>query len=124
MMQPRWKLVRQFSAGHWWHAPSQLAAGSLEAALGHAGPAFAAWREAARLDVHDAEAPSAAAALCLQEQHLAQARDFEHEAMRRQPDSPKQHALLAQILERTGDAAGAAEQAQIARRLISQADAP
>jgi tetratricopeptide (TPR) repeat protein len=113
-------LLERFTASHWWHAPAHYAAGCAEAALGRSGQAFAEWKEAARLDVHDAEAPDALAQLCFQEQQLTQARDWEHEAVRRQPDSPKQRLLFAQILQRTGDAAGAAKQLALARQLVGR----
>ena len=114
-------LVRHFAATHWWNAQAHLAAGSIEAKLGRFPPALADWTQAARLDVHDAQAPSAAAALCLRQQQPAQARAWEKEAVTRQPDSPRQHALFAEILQRTGDTNGAAEQMAIARQLVGEA---
>ena len=51
-------------------------------------------------------------------------RDWEHEAVQRQPDSPKQHVLFAQILQRTGEVAAAREQLAVARQLASRTDAP
>jgi tetratricopeptide (TPR) repeat protein len=112
-------LIQRFAAAHWWDAPAHFSAGCVEEALGRTAPALAEWTEAARLDVHDAGAPGAAAALCFRERQYAQARDWEREAVQRQPDSPRQHALFAQILARTGDAAGAAEQLAIARQLVN-----
>jgi tetratricopeptide (TPR) repeat protein len=117
-------LVRQFCATHWWHAQAHFTAGCLAAELSQPAVALAEWTQAARLDVHDANAPGAAAELCLEEEHLAPARAWEDEAVRRQPNSPREHALYAQILRRTGDASGAAAQLDIARELLSQAKRP
>ncbi len=82
------------------------------------------WTEAARLDVHDAEAPSDAATLCLQQDRLDEARAFQSRAVRRQPDSPKQHALFARVLERRGETAAATAQLDLVRALVRTADLP
>jgi tetratricopeptide (TPR) repeat protein len=114
-------LVERFAAAHWWHAPAHFSAGCLDAALGRSEPALAQWKDAARLDVHDAGAPGAAAALCLRQKDLAQAVNWEQEAVQRQPDSPKEHAMFAEILDRAGDTAGAARQVALAQQLARRA---
>ena len=117
-------LVQTFADAHWWHAPAHLAAGSLQAELGRSADALASWTQAARLDVHDAEAPSDAALLCLQQGRLDDARAFQSRAVRRQPDSPKQHALYARVLERCGETAAAAAQIDLVHALVKTADIP
>jgi tetratricopeptide (TPR) repeat protein len=112
-------LVANFAASHWWSAQAHYAAGCLELQLDRPAQALDAWRDAARLDVHDAEAPAAEALLNLDEKHLDAARDLGKEAVRRQPDSPKQRILFAHILEALGDAQGAAGQLAIARQLTA-----
>lgn len=114
-------LVRHYADTHWWHEPSHETLGRLEADLGHPDAALAAWTEAARLDVYNADAPGAAAALCLRENRLGQAHDFQALAVRRQPDSPRQHVLFAQVLQRQGDTAGADQQLARAGQLIRTA---
>ena len=79
------------------------------------------WEQAARLDVHDAEAPNAAwPILCLRQGRLDEARTFQSSAVHRQPDSPKQHAFLARVLERRGETTEADAQIAIAQRLVEQ----
>jgi tetratricopeptide (TPR) repeat protein len=114
-------LVREFCAAHWWHAQAHFTAGCLAAELAQPTLALAEWTQAARLDVHDAGAPGAAAELCLEQEQLAQARAWEGEAVRRQPDSPREHAVYAQILRRTGDTSGADEQLALAKGILKQA---
>ena len=115
-------LVRRYADAHWWHEPSHEALGRLDADLGRPDAALADWRAAARLDVYNTTAPAAAAALCLQENRLADAHDFQAQAVRRQPDSPRQHILFAQVLQRQGDAAGADRQVALATQLVKTAD--
>ncbi len=115
-------LVQRYADTHWWHEPSHFALGRVEADLGHTGAALAAWAEAARLDVYDAEAPSAAAALCLQENRLDEASELQALAVRRQPDSPRQRLLFAQVLRRQGHHAEADRQLAHADQMIKAAD--
>ena len=118
-------LVRHYAATHWWHGPAHVTLGRVEAELGHSDAALAAWTEAARLDVYDAEAPSAAAALCVRENRLDEASRLQSLAVRRQPDSPRQHLLLAQVFQRQGHAAEADHQVIAANDLLKTAnDAP
>ena len=117
--------AEQFAATHWWHAPVRIAIGRLEAEANHPAKALAAWKEASRLDVYDAEALSSAAVLCLHDGQLPAAYDLQNRAVRRQPDSPKQHILLAQVLERQNNPLGAKAEVALANTLVEQAeDAP
>ena len=111
-------LVGRYAATHWWHEPSHYALGRIEADLGDTAAALAAWNEAARLDVHDAEAPCASAALCLQENRLDDALRWQSLAVRRQPDSPRQHLLFAELLRRRGNPAEADRQLAQANQLL------
>ena len=113
-------LSETFARAHWWHGPAWYATGCIEAGLDRPADALAAWTQAARLDIHDPAAPSAAATLCLREGRFADARAFQRRAVERAPDSPKQHALFAHVLERCGDPAGAAAQIAIANGLVNQ----
>ena len=115
-------LVQRYADTHWWHEPSHVVLGRVEADLGHARLALAAWTEATTLDVYDAEAPSAAAALCLQENRLDEAAKFQTQAVRRQPDSPRQRVLLAQVFRRQGRDAEADQQIARATRMIEVAN--
>ncbi len=115
-------LVRRYADTYWWHGPSHAALGRLEADLGEPRAALAAWAEAASLDVYDADAPSSAALLCLQENRLGEAHDLQALAVRRQPDSPRQRVLFAQVLRRQGDAVQADRQLAEATTLLNAAD--
>ena len=114
-------LVEPFARAHWWHAPAWYSTGRVEAELDRDNEALATWKQAARLDVHDAAAPSAAAILSMQLGQLDDACAFQSEAVERAPDSPRQHALFARVLERKGDTAGAAAQAAMANALVNKA---
>ncbi len=115
-------LVQRYANTHWWHEPSHFLLGRVEADLGHSEAALAAWTEAARLDVYDAEAPSAAAGLCLRENRMDEACRFQAQAVRRQPDSPRQRVLFAQVLRRQGDTAQADHQLARADQMIKAAN--
>ncbi len=110
--------VAAFADAHWWHAPARLEVGSLEAGLGRTADALAAFRQAARLDVHDDSALAAAAAACVQANRLDEAVAFQQGAVRRQPASPQQRFVLAQILQRHGDRAQADQELAMANALI------
>ena len=115
-------LAQQFAATHWWHAPARIVIGRLEAETGHPNEALAAWKEASRLDVYDTDALSRAATLCLQEGQLPAAYDLQSRAVRRQPDSPRQHVLLAQVLERQHNPAAARAEIALANTLVEHAE--
>ena len=110
--------VTAFVATHWWHAPARRQLGGMDAALGRTAEALAAYRQAARLDVHDDSALAAAAELCLHENRLDEAVVFQQGAVRRQPDSPQQRVAFARILQRHGDAAQASRQLAMANALV------
>ena len=115
-------LVRHYAATHWWHEPSHYALGRVEADRGDSAAALADWAEAARLDVYDAGSPSAAATLYLKENRLAEAHDWQAMAVRRQPDSPRQRMLFAEVLRRQGNAAEASRQLARADQMVKATD--
>ena len=111
-------LVQRYTATHWWHEPSHEALGHVEADLGRTDAALAAWTEATRLDVYNAGAPSAAAALCLRENRLDEAQRWQSLAVRRQPDSPRQRVFLAHVLQLRGRGIEADHQLAEATRML------
>lgn len=115
-------LAQRFANAHWWHAPAHFAVGQLEAQLGRHAEAVTTLTAASRLDVHDAEALSSAANLCLGDGKLDEARQFQVRAVRRQPDSPRQHVALARVLDRAGDTEGARRQIELANALVARAE--
>ena len=110
--------VAAFVAAHWGHAPARLKLGSMDAELGRLPAALAEFRLAARLDVHDDSALTAAAEICLREDRVGEAVTFQGQAVRRQPDSPQQRLVFAQILQRHGDQALADRQLAMANDLV------
>lgn len=116
-------LVKAFAEAHWWHAPAHYALGCVYGAMGREPEAQAAWLDVARLDVWDVEALSAAAEVSANGGRLEEACGLQRRAVQRETASPKQHALYAQLLTRSGNAAAAAEETAIAQRLLSQAPA-
>ncbi len=115
-------MAQRFADAHWWHAPARYTVGLVQARMDRPADALATWAEASRLDVHDAEALSSAAALCLQTGQPGEAHELQARAVRRQPDSPRQHVLFAKVLAQQGDARAAAAQVALAKSLVEQAD--
>ena len=113
-------LAQRYADVHWWHAPVRLMIGQLQGKLNRTDHALAAWTEASRLDVHDAEAFSRAALLCLQDGRLREAHAYQSDAVRRQPDSPRQHLLFAQVLEREHNPSAARAEVTLANSLVEQ----
>ena len=116
-------LAQGYADAHWWHAPAHLLMGQLEAKLDRTDDALAVWTEASRLDVHDADAFSRAAMLCLRHGRLGEAHTYQARAVNRQPDSPRQHLLFAQVLERENNPAAAQAQIFLANSLVEQSGA-
>ncbi len=97
-------LVEQFARKNWWHYSAQLALGRLYAQKGDVDLARAAWQRASRLDVHDIESLRLAVIMELREKNFEEARRTQLRAIRRQPDQPRQYALLSEILTKMGRA--------------------
>lgn len=95
-------LVRDFAQANWWHHDAALALGRLWAEKGDAEQASLAWRQASRLDVHDAEALNLIANLRISQNRLEDAYRSQSRALARQPDEPRQYIMLSDILTRLG----------------------
>jgi Flp pilus assembly protein TadD len=74
----------------------------LYAEKGETEKAEASFRRAAWLDVYDVEALNAMAEMRLRQNRLEEACAAQHRAVARQPDQPRQYALLSTILDRMG----------------------
>ena len=110
-------MASHFADAHWWHLPSHLAVGQLLAAAGRTDDALAVWKQTMRLDVRDVTVPTAATTLCLERARLDEALAWQQTAVRRQPDSLRQHLLLAEVFERQGRTADAEHECQLAMQL-------
>jgi tetratricopeptide (TPR) repeat protein len=95
-------LVQEFARENWWHAGAALALGRIYAHQGNVPAAEAALRHASRLDVHDAEALNLLTRIRLNQHRFADAYESQRRAVRRQPDQPRQHLLLSDVLDRMG----------------------
>ncbi|MBA2586362.1 MAG: tetratricopeptide repeat protein [Chthoniobacterales bacterium] len=109
-------LVETFARENWWHYGASLALGHLYAENGELAKAEAALRHASWLDMHDAEALSFMAQMCLRNNRLDEAYATQQRAVSRQPDEPRQYALLSDILEKMGRG----EEAHTAQAKVSQ----
>ena len=97
-------IVGDFARKHWWHYGASIALGRLYASKGDSVSAEAALRQASWLDVHDVEALDLIATIQLRQNRLAEARQTLRRAVSRQPDEPRQYAMLSDILEKMGRA--------------------
>ena len=95
-------LVQDFAQANWWHFDAALSLGRLWAEKGDAERASLAWRQASRLDVHDAEALNLIAHLRVSQNRLEDAYRSQSRALARQPDEPRQYIMLSDILTRLG----------------------
>ncbi len=95
-------LVQDFVERNWWHAGANFALGQLFAEQGEKQKAEAAFSRAAWLDFHETSALNSLAALQADAGNFAAALKTQRRAIRRQPDQPQQHLLLARILARMG----------------------
>jgi protein O-mannosyl-transferase len=98
------RIVGDFARKHWWHYGASIALGRLYASKGDSVSAEAALRQASWLDVHDVEALDLIATIQLRQNRLAEARQTLRRAVSRQPDEPRQYAMLSDILEKMGRA--------------------
>lgn len=96
------RMVEDFARANWWHYGAAAALGRLYAQKGDLPRAEAALRHASWLDVHDAEALNLVASMSLRQNHLEDAYRTQRRAVARQPDQPRQYALLSNILEKMG----------------------
>jgi len=95
-------LVENFRRENWWHASAAIAAGKLYSELGRYSEAEAAFRLASRLDVRSVEALNLIALQDVRCDKLSAALTVQQQALSRQPDQPRQHLLLSNILGRMG----------------------
>jgi tetratricopeptide (TPR) repeat protein len=95
-------LVEEFRRANWWHANAAIAAGKLYSELGRYSEAEAAFRLASRLDIKGVEALNLIALQDVRCDKLSAALAVQQQALSRQPDQPRQHLLLSDILERMG----------------------
>jgi protein O-mannosyl-transferase len=95
-------LVKQFVEENWWHRGAAVALGRLYSEKGDTDKAEAILRRASWLDVYDAEALNVVAEMRLRQNRLTEACAAQRRALARQPDQPRQYALLSNILEKMG----------------------
>ena len=96
------QLVRKFAAKNWWHYNAALALGRLYVQAGDNENAARALQHASDLDIHEVVALDLIARLRLGQNRLEDAFRAQKRAVARQPDAPRQYALLSDILSRMG----------------------
>jgi tetratricopeptide (TPR) repeat protein len=96
------QLVRKFAAKNWWHYNAALALGRLYVQTGDNENAARALQHASDLDIHEVVALDLIARLRLGQNRLEDAFRAQKRAVARQPDAPRQYALLSDILSRMG----------------------
>jgi tetratricopeptide (TPR) repeat protein len=94
--------VKQFADANWWHAGAFFALGQLYSETGENEKAVAAFWQASRLDVHDADPLNRIALLEMRQNRLEAACATQRRAVSRQPDQPRQYLLLSDILGKMG----------------------
>jgi tetratricopeptide (TPR) repeat protein len=95
-------LIEEFKRENWWHANAAIAAGRLYSQLGRYSEAEAAFRHASRLDIKGVEALNLIVLQDIRCEKLSAALTVQQQALSRQPDQPRQHLILSDILERMG----------------------
>jgi Flp pilus assembly protein TadD len=96
------KTVATFAEKNWWHYGASIALGRLHAEQGNVDAAYAAWRHASWLDVHDAESLNLIAGVRVRQNRLEEAMETQRRAVARQPDEPRQYRILSDILMQMG----------------------
>jgi predicted Zn-dependent protease len=114
---PAFRLVSDFARDHWWHYGAALALGRLYAEANDADQAVVALRHASWLDVHEVDALNLIAQVRIRQHRLDDACRAQKRAVARQPDAPRQYALLSDILQRMGQTAEAKNTIAEAARL-------
>jgi protein O-mannosyl-transferase len=94
--------IETFARDNWWHHDSWLALGRLLTEKGEIEKAATALRHASWLDLHETDALNLIALIRLRENKLDEAWRAQRRAVSRQPNEPRQYALLSDILEKMG----------------------
>ncbi len=113
------RLVENFARDHWWHYGAALASGRLYTALGDTARAVTALRRASWLDVHEVDALNLMAQMQVRQHRLDDAYRLQRRAVARQPDAPRQYALLSDILGRMGQVSAAQDAIAEGARLLA-----
>jgi Flp pilus assembly protein TadD len=95
-------IVEEFVRENWWHADAAIAVAKLYSEAGSYEKAKAAFWHASRLDIQSVEALNLLALLQVRQNRFDDALKIQRRALGRQPDQPRQHLLLADILEKLG----------------------
>ena len=114
-------LVEDFARKNWWHYGAVLALGRIYAEKNNAAAATETLTRASRLDLHDVEALDLIAQIRLRERRFDEAYRAQRRAIARQPDAPRQYALLSDILEKMGRSAEAKNALAQVKRLETAA---
>jgi Flp pilus assembly protein TadD len=114
-------LIEQFAHANWWHASAFIKLGRKQMEAANFAAADAAFRHAARLDVHDPVALGLLASSKVKQNQLSEACAIQQRAVERRPHDPHHRIVLAHILKRMGRDDDA--HATLGRALAMQASA-
>ncbi len=95
-------LVEDFARKNWWHYEAALALGRLYCEKGEGEKAAASLRHASWLDVHDVTALALITQMRMGQNRFQDAYDVQRRVISRQPDRPREYAVLSNILEKMG----------------------
>lgn len=98
------QIVEEFASKNWWHFSAAMSLGKICAQRGDLARAAAEFHRAGHLDVHDTESLNAAALVEASQHQFDAACVTQRGAIARQPDQPRQHLLLAELLQKMGRA--------------------
>jgi len=112
-------IVEEFVRDNWWHADAAIAVAKLYSEAGNHEKAEASFRHASRLDIQSVDALNLLALLQVRQSRLEDALKTQRRALSRQPEQPRQHLLLADILQKMGRDSEARQALDEVRRLES-----
>lgn len=92
--------VQAYVENRWWHFGASMLLGDLRGANDETVPAMAAWRNAATLDIHNAQPFIRMARFAVGKNQFQQALEAQMKAIEREPDQSGNFLLLAAILDR------------------------
>jgi tetratricopeptide (TPR) repeat protein len=95
-------VVEDFARKNWWHYGAALALGRLYCEKGEGEKGAASLRHASWLDVHDVTALTLIAQMRIGQNRFQDAYEAQRRVISRQPDRPREYAMLSNILAKLG----------------------
>ena len=115
--------VQKYVDARWWHFGASMMLGDLRGDNGETDAARAAWNNAARLDIHNAQPFIRMARFEIGKEQYPQALEAQKKVLEREPDQPGNFIMLAAILDqldRKAEAAAALGAAEELRKSVGK----